>query len=290
MNIFVFKKIILLFFLFLFFLSLFLFTKNFKQDFFTRKSYFLVAESQVFISSLQMTLSSQMKKYFFLLHLREENKRLKLDNQKLQVKQQLFEETLEENRKWRELIDFSKKQDMKILVAQVISYDLLSQKHVLMVNRGSTHGVKKFMGVLHPEGVVGFVFRVSPHSSQILTLKHSLSSLPVRNKRNRSLGLLFSSSAEINLHFSSQDGDEDQINPFFKKGDLLVTTAFRPFPAGLLVGSVDFVKLSSNKSERPRMIVKPSVPFEFLEELFILLEPFESPFFEDNLSKNENDS
>ena len=288
MNIFPFKKIILLFLLFLFFLSLFLFTKNFKQDFFTRKSYFLVAEAQVFISSVQKTLSSQIKKYFFLLHLREENKRLKLENQKLQVKQQLFEETLEENRKWRELIDFPKKQDMKLLVAQVISYDLLSQKHVLIVNRGSTHGVKKFMGVLHPAGVVGFVFRVSPHSSQILTLKHSLSSLPVRNKRNRRLGLLFSSSGEINLHFSSQDLVWDQISQFFKKGDPLITTAFRPFPSGLLVGSVDFVKLSS--SERPKMIIKPSVQFEFLEELFILLEPFEHPFIEENLSKNENEN
>ena len=287
MNIFPIKKIFLLLALSIALISLTLFNKNFKQDPLTKQSYFLIAESQVLLSSVQAHISLQIKKYLFLLNLRKENSLLKKENQNLHIQQQVLQEALKENERLRQIIDFPKRQNMKLLTAQVISYDLLSKKHILIVNKGSSNGIKKFMGVLHPDGILGFVFRVSPHSSQVITLKHPLASLPVRNQRNRRLGLLFSSLDQIKLHFWSQELDFENISEDFKEGDILVTTKSNQFPAGLLVGTVGpFIFSKDQLEESPEIPIQPFVKIESLEELFILLEPFETPFSIEKDSKD----
>lgn len=281
MNIFHFKKIIFLFVLSIGVLSLSVFNQKFRQDFLRKRTYFLIAESQALLSSVQDSISDQIKKYIFLLNLRKENNLLKQENQELHIQQQILQDTLKENERLRQIVDFPKKIDMKVLAAQVISYDFLSRKDILIVNKGSKDGVKKFMGVLHIEGVLGFVFRVSPHTSQVITLEHPLASLAVRNKRNRKLGLLFSSLGETKLHFWSEDLEIKKLSESFKERDILVTTQSNQFPPGLLVGAVESLYVSRRqikKQNQAEIFIKPFVNFESLEELFILLEPFEPPF------------
>jgi len=132
------------------------------------------------------------------------------------------------------------------------------------------------MGVLHPTGVLGFVFRVSPNSAQIITLTHPLASLRVRNKRNRKLALLFSSLGQTQLYFQ-EEGDKnlEKKRESFKKGDVLITAESHQFPSGLFVGKVESL---SEASHQTQVFIETFVNFESLEELFILLEPFESPF------------
>ena len=276
MNIFQIKKILFLCVLSLFFLSLSLYNQNFQQDIFRKKSYFLVVESQAFLTSLQSSVSNQIKKYFFLLGLRKENKRLKEENQKLLIQQQTFKNLLKENERLREIVNFPLKKKMKTLATQVISYDFLASKELLIVNKGSKDGVKPYMGVLHPKGVLGFVFRVSPNSSQIITLKHPLASVKVRNQRTRTIGLLLSSAGQTQLHFwNEQSQASDAQSQLFKDGDVFVTVKSHSFPAGLLVGEISSLSL---KRDQTHPVIKTFVNFESLEEFFILLEPFESPF------------
>jgi len=276
MNIFHFKKIILLIVFSFLFLSLTFFNKGFNQDPLTKYSYFLIAEGQALLSSVQTVISDPIKKYLFLLDLRSENAFLKAENQVLKAQQKIFQEALRENERLREMIDFSKKQEMNLLGSQVISYNFLARKNLLILNKGSLHGVKKFMGVLHPDGVVGFVFRVSPHSSQVITLKHLLASLPVRNRRTRRAGLLFSSLGQIGLNYWTGDLDFERINKNFKQGDVLVTIKSNQFPPGLPVGvvsSFNFSKEEPAKQKTPQVFIQPSVNFESLEGLDIMVEP-----------------
>lgn len=243
------------------------------------------------MSSVQATIADPIKKYLFFLSLRSENTLLKQENQALKARQLIFQEVLRENERLREMIDFLKKQEMNLLASQVISYDFLARKNLLIVNKGSLHGVKKFMGVLHPEGVVGFVFRVSPHSSQVITLKHPLASLLVRNRRTRRAGLLFRSLSQIGLNYWTDDLDFEKINKDFKQGDVLVTIKSNQFPPGLPAGLVDsfnFSKQKPAKQKTPQVFIQPSVNFESLEELFIILEPFETPFSIKNRLEDAN--
>ena len=277
MNIFYFKKFFLLLILFLGIISLNVFNKDYNQDPLTKQSYSFFSEIQFFFFTIHSNISNYTRKYLFLLNLRKENKLLKNQNQILQIKQQRFEDTLKENKRLRKLIDVSKKKELELLTAQVISYDLLSRKHILIINKGSSHGVKKFMGVSHPKGVVGFVFRVSPHTAQVITLRHPLSSLPVRNRRNRQAGLAVGSLNQLKLKFWNEKLNFNNPSNDFKEEDILITVKSNQFPPGLIVGQAHLAP-SSNDKINPEIHIQTSVNFESLEELFIILKPFKPPF------------
>ena len=89
MNIFYFKKIIFLFVLSVGVLSFSVFNQKFKQDFLRKKTYFLIAESQALLFSVQDSILNQIKRYIFLLNLRKENNLLKQENQELHIQQQI---------------------------------------------------------------------------------------------------------------------------------------------------------------------------------------------------------
>lgn len=276
MNIFNFRST---FFLILLSLSLtmagFLFFshKKDRQDFLTRKSYFIFAEAQTFFVAFNTGLTDTLKKYLFLLDLRQKNFALQEENQELQIKQQLFEKTLIENKKLKEIIDFSENQKLDLLAGQVIGRDFFSNNQMLFINKGSSHGVKQFMGVLHPQGVVGYIFKTSPHSSQVITITHPLSSLPVRNRASRQTGLLTGSTKGLSLNIWEKAGYFDDISKNFKAEDILITMESRSFPDGFLVGQIlPFLKSSTGSA--PEIPVKPFINFKGLEEVFILLNSF----------------
>ena len=192
MNIFYFKKqsLILIFLVSVVLIGLQFLNTEEDQDPLTSLSFQVFSEIQTASVNFHKSLSSLIEKYLFLLELRENNEFLKKENNRLKIRQQLFEETLEENKRLKKTIDFSANQKFQLLASEIISTDFLSKSQLFVINKGRSHGVKQFMGVLHPSGVVGYIFRTSPNSSQVITLINPLSSLPVRNRRSRVTGLV----------------------------------------------------------------------------------------------------
>lgn len=245
-----------------------MFQRKQKKDLLSNSSFFLFSKIQVLSANFQNNLSDLVKKYFFLLHLNEINKKLQSQNKELQSQNQLFEETRKENERLRKLLRFPLNKEFILLPAQVVGTDLLSKNELLTINKGSRQGLKRFMGVLHPQGVVGYVFRVNSHSAQVLSLLSPLSSLPSRNSRNRATGLLEAYKTNL-LIFNYLDG------PAWSKpkiGDQIVTIRSDQFPPGFPVGVVSSLE-SSSKNLHPAIYVKPAVPFYSLEEVFVVLDP-----------------
>ncbi|MBC6415230.1 MAG: rod shape-determining protein MreC [Bdellovibrionales bacterium] len=276
MNIFYLKKIFLLILLILIAINLNAFNKKSNQDPLTHKSYVLFSEIHSLFVKIQSDLSKTIQKYLFLINLRKENEFLKQENTILKIQQQSFKDTLEENERFRQILNFSTKTNLKLLAAQITSYDLLARKNLLLINKGSDHGVKKFMGVLHPKGVVGLVLQTSPNSSQIITLQHSLFSLPVRNRRSRQVGLAVNSLNQLKWNLWDKNLHSNQALNNFKEGDVLITESSNQFPPGFLVGEIKNASPIENKSY-PEIYIQPFVNFDSLEEVFIILKPFKSP-------------
>ena len=245
--------------------------KNNHQDPLTKSSHFLFSEAQTAFVNFHMSVSNILKKYLFLLSLREKNALLEEQNQKLKTKYQIFEEVLKENKRLKKLKGFSSNKAYQLLPAQVTSTDFLSTNEILTLNKGRSQGIKKFMGVLHPTGVVGHIFRVSPNSSQVLTLISPLSSLPARNQRSRIQGLVEAYQKNLLLfHYLGGQEDLKKLHQDLKVGDKIIVRQSDQLPTGFLIGHIHF--LDNNPKElNPKIYIQPAVSFDALEEVLVVL-------------------
>ena len=117
--------------------------------------YFISGGIQSVKHKLHSSLSNTVKKYILLLKTQEENRNLKEQLLILQARQTLLDELKVENARLNKMIHFQHREDMELIPAQVIAYDFLFQNQLIVVNRGSVHGIKKYMGVIHPQGSCG---------------------------------------------------------------------------------------------------------------------------------------
>ena len=266
---------------------------------------FLSVTAQSAHHKVSAAVSETVKKYVFLLKTREENRDLKQKTAALQARQALMEELRAENARLRSLMDFSLRKNMDLLPAEVVAYDFFSR--LITLNRGAADGVRKRMGVIHPKGAVGHIFRVASHSSQALVLTSKLSSLPGRVQRNRLRGLAEPGGRNLLMfkYFDFQDDPAASFSPLAEaaapaeaaerrparlknaaagtksaplpqssggkvlKGDKIVTDASKNFPSGLPVGEAVSVKKTADGGFR--VFVRPSAPLSSLKEALIVL-------------------
>ena len=125
------------------------------------------------------------------------------------------------------------------------------------------------MGVLHPQGVVGYIFRVSPNSSQVLSLLSPLSSVPSRNQRSRVQGLVESHQKNL-LLFHYLDKQNSFKSQDLRLGDKIVVSKSDQLPAGFLIGEIVSLS-SSSKTFNPKALIQPAVNFDSLEEVLVVL-------------------
>lgn len=211
--------------------------------------------------NFQLEINSLADKYLFLLHLHDENLRLKRENNQLEVKNQVLKEIQIENERLRELMNLQKKSSHSFLVAHVTSRNFLSDSELITINKGSQHGIKKYMGVIHLKGAIGHVFRVSPYSSQIISLKNQLSALPAGIQKSRLTGLV---EGQLSRGILFKYFDLNPWNTYsIKKDDVVVTSSSKYFPPGIPIGEV--TSLKEGKIE-----VKPYVNLDEIEEVLII--------------------
>ena len=227
---------------------------------------FLIMELEIFSKNIFSSMGKTLEKYFLALSLYERNEKLNLENDKLETRLLELKELKKENERLKVLLDLPRSPDFKLIPAQVRARDFFGKNDLFTINKGKVHGVKKFMGVLHPSGVVGYVFRTNPYSSQVLSLLSPLSSLPVKNARNRNSGLLLYALQDL-LLFRPSNEEDQKSDP--KKGDQLVTSKSDQFPSGLPAARITEIKKESPYSQA-RILAEPVVSFETIEEVLIL--------------------
>ena len=249
----------------------------FQENPLSRGAVIAAGEAQAAAVSLQREVSGAARKYLFLLGLREENEALKKEKAEMALRHQIFQELQSENRRLRAMLDFPPRPGLKLLPAQVIARDMLSQNSLIVINKGSSHGVEKRMGVLHPQGAVGYVFRVTPGSSQVITLFNKLASLPAVSQRSRASGLV-ESGGRAGLRFKYFHLESYQEGAL-AEGDKIVTAPSDQFPPGLPVGFIHYLPKDSHlkadflKAGESSAIVRPRMSFSSLEEVFVVMNP-----------------
>ncbi len=121
------------------------------------------------------------------------------------------------------------------IAAEVIDNSIVRVDNYLTLNRGSLSGVKKDMGVISADGIVGIVRKVSPNYSLVMSLLHKQTSISAMIRRNRNFGSLIwkgGNPKHMTLEYVPKHAE-------VVKGDTVVTSGFSEvFPGGLRVGTV----------------------------------------------------
>ena len=183
-------------------------------------------------------------------------KALIVENMQLRYKQAMLETRLQkfmsiqaENSELKSLLLASSNDKMRAMVGQILAVDTATNRHIVVINKGSRDKVLVGQAVLDSRGIMGQVIDVGLMTSTVLLISDYKCAVPVRNERTGERGILvgnndMSKLSLVNLPKTSA----------VTRGDLLVTSGLgRRYPEGYPAGRVvevvdntddDFIKVS----------------------------------------------
>jgi rod shape-determining protein MreC len=173
-----------------------------------------------------------LKDYFLLLDVREQNRKLKRDNDQLRMENVFYRNQLATAEHARALTLFQERSPSKTVAARVIGDSTVSTAKAVFIDRGSTSNIEKGMAVVTPDGIVGKVAAVYPLVSQVLLVTDSTFKVGVESQKNHIHGILNCGSGHCVVE---QIQNEEEIGTgewFYTSGE------DRIFPKGFPVGNV----------------------------------------------------
>ena len=224
----------------------------------TRNSVVSVALGTVFYPA-QMVISS-VGQFRSVAH---ENEMLKEENARLRQETYYASEALQELARLHTLVRFDDKWDYPIVTARVVGHNPGRFLTTMVINRGTSRGVKEDMPVFSMNGLVGKVSKTTLTHSRVQLLVDPNLKLSVLERRTRVVGFLESVdgrtlSAMIPTHAG------------VKVGDTLITSGLGGiFPKGIPVGTVTRIR-PADLEVMQLMDVVPFQEFSSLEEVFVM--------------------
>ncbi len=173
-----------------------------------------------------------LKDYFLLLDVREQNSKLKTDNDKLKMENVFYRNQLATAEHARALTIFQAKTPSKTVAARVIGDSTVSTAKAVFIDRGSTSNIEKGMAVVTPNGIVGKVAAVYPLASQVLLVTDSTFKVGIESQRGHIHGTLNCGSGHC-LVEQIQNEEEVAVGEWF-----YTSGEDRVFPRGFPVGTV----------------------------------------------------
>ena len=202
--------------------------------------------------------------YFALSDTARQNEELRRENGQLKLEIMQLQSKSAEADRLAALLNFKQKQaKVPMVVARVIGASADANSAVLYLDQGLNEGIRKNMGVITPEGVVGKVIESFRNTCQVLlvTDRDSGVGAMIADTRIQSpVGGL----GEPLLTMKYVGNDDD-----VKVGSRVVTSGMdRIFPKDLPVGIITQVKPGGQYKQ---IRVRPSANVEKLEEVIVLL-------------------
>jgi rod shape-determining protein MreC len=204
------------------------------------------------------------RNYFALRNTRKDNEDLRRENDALKLRVAQLEGKAAEADRLAALLHFRQTQtDVPMVAARVIGGSPGTESLTIELDRGEHDGIRKDMGVITPDGVVGKVIEAYPNTSQVLLL----------TDRGSGVGAKFADSGiqhpvggvgEPMLAMKYVPNDDE-----VSVGARVVTSGTdRIFPRDLPVGTITEIKPGR---EFKQVRVKPAANLERLEEVLVLL-------------------
>jgi rod shape-determining protein MreC len=204
--------------------------------------------------------------YVGLRHARQENQSLQAQLDRLKIRNAELEGRALEADRLSTLLSFrNSNTEVPMLAARVIGASPDSTSQVLFINRGSHDGIRRDMGVITPDGVVGKIIAVYADTSQVLLVGDKESGVGAMLANSRTQGpVKGTGEPRLSLEYISND---EKVT----LGEQVLTSGQdRIFPKDLPVGTVSEV-VPQPKTPFMRIRVTPAAHLDRLEEVLVLL-------------------
>ncbi len=202
--------------------------------------------------------------YIRLVDTHSENLQLREDIRTLNLRILEGNEALLSNKRLERLLDMKKSVPDPTISATVIGEDVTSWFRTLVIDRGSSSGIREGMAVLSAEGVVGQTVKVTATTSRVLLLTDHASGISATIQRSRARGVVKGKSEMLcTLEFTTREED-------VKVGDTVITSGIGGlFLKGLPIGEVTMVKRGEYGIFQT-VSIRPAVNLPHLEEVLVV--------------------
>jgi rod shape-determining protein MreC len=165
----------------------------------------------------------------------------------------------------QELLKFQQHYVAATVAAQVIGTSGTDQSRVLYIDKGSSDGLKIDQAVITPDGIVGKLREVLPHTSQVLVINDQTSGAGVLLTSTRTRAILHgSATGHVVINNLTPDS---RIKP----GEQVLTSGGdQVYPRGLPVGTIESIVLDPDHQPYTLIQIKPAANLFQLEEVLII--------------------
>lgn len=206
---------------------------------------------------------------FFKTHrtLRDENSRLQQENFVLRGQAQRLAAVLAENSRYRDMLNSAGSLEREVMVAEIIAVTADASRHILLLDKGSRHGVVEGQPLLGAEGLIGQVILVGESTSRAIMITDSTHAVPVQVLRSGVRGLAEGTGEIDNLMVRHIAATTDIV-----EGDVLVTSGLGGlFPPGYPVAEVVSIK-EEQGSAFSTVLSRPMVDLDRGRHVMLALE------------------
>ncbi|MDQ0202954.1 rod shape-determining protein MreC [Pectinatus haikarae] len=211
-----------------------------------------------------------------LIFVYDENRQLKDEVTKLREQSLQNNELVAENQRLRAFLDYKgKAKNFDLVTATVIARDPATWVNNVVIDRGSSDGIKKDMPVVTPEGLVGSVVEAYSGYSivELITDPRVSVGALIQRSDSRIAGIV---KGDINKQ-SDVHMDNIPRSSDIQQGDQIITSGLGGiYPKGIFIGTVDDVQNESGGLLK-YAVVKTAVDFQKLEDVAVVVNSRELP-------------
>jgi rod shape-determining protein MreC len=203
--------------------------------------------------------------YIDLRHTRQQNAELQQEVARLRLEQAELAEDAIQGRRLQALLDFRQQYVTSTVAAQVIGTSGVDQSRVLLIDKGADFKLKPDMAVITPDGIVGKIRDVFPHTAQVLEIDDPSSGAGVILATTR-IRAIIRGSSDGRVQIGNLTADS-RIKP----GELVLTSGGdQVFPRGLKVGTIESIAPDRDRQLYTQIRIHPAANLSQLEEVLVI--------------------
>lgn len=223
------------------------------------------APIQKMVTSSHNFASNLFLDYLANIKASRENRKLKYQISQLEKRIFNFREISKENERLKDLLQFGSNIPYRKVLAQIVAWDSSSDFKVIRVNKGTKDGIKLQSTVVTAEGLVGYVYRLTEHFADILTIMDSNNRIDALIHRIRAHGIVEGlGQGKCQMKYVTR------TEPIILN-DIVITSGLgNVYPKGIKVGHVSKIEKESYGIVQ-FLEVTPAVDFSKIEEVVVLV-------------------